>query len=354
MTDINNLINDSFVLGEKYGEILFYPYLNETINNEKQNRIKIDKEFTDFIDKYIIDRKIVVDNDINKSKEFENLSNEILSFLNLSFSSFNLPNENITKLMDILLSMIKSYDGELLRLNKQINIYEQYVKSEYMLFDDEQKKELFFFIPNTSVKIYPYNMVNIQYALRIIEISIKLGSHNYIHKLEYNDWVNSIPYSQVLNFLAYIIEYVISLITKTKTILNSKSELINPILKSEKYYSNRVILENKINLLINNPETIISFKSLVDYAKEHVDHLVIHKKEVLNKLSNKMNNIQSYNRYNTYLSEELYSVEQLISDGHNYFPEDIQNKTTPLYHKKYKLYIKSEQICLHEFGSTYN
>lgn len=356
MTDPRNLVLYSIPTYQKYGNIEYSEYVSNVVNSEKTIRISEDNSLNSNMTKVEINYNNTFDFITLKLNLFESTFEDYLSTCDEVYSYVDIKSDIFNSLFNVLEIMSNSFTGILLYYNPVTSTTTVYDYNDYSTFDDNMKSKLYFTIEDTSIKVYPFNTTKIIYNAYKYSVTIKQGQCGLFDPKQIdfsiNNWIDNASYTEIINFVGYIIYMIVSSYNHVKNIM--ANEETNPITKVQQYNSNRNTLENKINILQNNSKAISSFKELVIYAKNELDILYNYKVEVLNKLSTKANIVQLGNSSNIYLSEELYSINELLNDGHTYLSQYIiHDKTTQKYNKKYKLYIKSGDIYLHEFGSTF-
>ena len=356
MTDPRNLVLYSIPTYQKYGSIEYSEYVSDVVNSEKTIRVSKDNNLNSNMTKVEINYNDTFDFVTLQLNLFESTFEDYLSTCDEAYSYVDIKSDIINSLFDVLEIMSNSFTGILLYYNPVTSSTTVYDYNAYSTFDDNMKSKLYFNIEDTSIKVYPFNQTKLIYDAYKYSVTVRQGYNRVFgpKQMDFviNNWIDNASYTEILNFVGYIIHIIVSSYKHIKEIM--ANEETNPIVKVQQYNSNRNILENKINVLQNNSKAISSFKELAIYARDELDILYNYKVEVLNKLSTKANIVQSGNSSNIYLSEELYSINELINDGHAYLQQyTIQDKTTQKYNKKYKLYIKSGDIYLYEFGSTF-
>ena len=151
-------------------------------------------------------------------------------------------------------------------------------------------------------------------------------------------------------------------------------------------FDNRNNLENKIDILLNNPKAILDFKDLVKYANDELNVLLHFKNKVNSNIQTKADNIQTISTETIYLSEEMYplmttfacfsyelsgtydelsvtedgyvlKIEQktlITRDQYNQIRSQVTDLSIECLKKAYKIFIDNGLISLREIGYSFN
>jgi len=302
-------------------------------------------------------------NDVGKNIVLDDLEITYTSLQDYYTTSLPEVYNNLNQLKQKIYLQLPIYNPEILKRNIE-NIAHLFQKEdlyltdnlilygEYKTYSDETKNILYTNLLNSkrSLKIRPYFDLNKFVGPYVAsgDTLIDVSGNSYSFFSQYLSYMDNIV------LLSKAIKQFIKLDTNLK--INQK--IVNDKFLDIVSNKNINVMKDKLDYLQNNPNYLESFTDLFNFIKSNLDNVV--KYLELNKpaFDQKADAEQLKDNANIYISEELYSIDELVSEQHNYFNKyndfDLLDKTTKICNKVYKLYIKSNDIVLFEMGSYYN
>lgn len=343
------MLNDKSIL-ERYikaGNTFVYPELVSLLYTEAQKRTTADNNYNIRLDSYDTFLYALANGSYNTADYQTYLLNydQFLFEINLLYIPTGIPLE-MEIFIDQLCLICQEKD---LFFNSDEGTVVKYRQKDYKFFNISKKESLYLEFPELYFRLYPFrtDIFRINYNMAFSTTGV--NGYNQI-------WGNYIPYTLYLNLLSKIsFDYIDKYIT---TDINYLKKYSNIEANATLFFNNRNALESKIDTLHNNPVALENFKDLVKMVKTELDLFAKHKAIVVNKLESKQDLIIRKTTPQLHLSEEYYSVSELLVKGHSelskYQLDNPDYNGEKIFQIVYQLFINNLEINLKEIGSYYN